>query len=304
MSMNSSTATIARTRTAVEVRFNDYWELTKPRLSLMAVATAILGYFAAGPELQGTLFLGLLVGTTFSAFGAAALNQWMEREADARMRRTADRPVASGRVSPQAALLYGVSLSILGVGLLYSTVNTLAAVLSAATILLYILAYTPLKRLHPIATEVGSIPGAIPPLIGWAAAANGLDPMAWVLFSLLAAWQMPHFMAIAWNCREDYAMGGFQVLSVRDPEGVRVSRNALVWTLILTSVSFLPLIEPGINWVLGSVAAVLAWLMLKPALQFFRSREDRTSSAKRLFFATLIYLPVYLSALVVDRFFL
>ena len=187
-----------------EARFSDWWELTKPRLSLMSVATAVLGYFAAGPKLDLAVFFSLCIGTTLAAFGCGVLNQWWEREPDARMERTADRPIAAGRIAPLEGLLYGLALSLAGVGLLAYNVNLPAALLTLATVLLYILAYTPLKRVTPLATEIGAIPGALPPLIGWVAAGAGFSTMGWVLFAILFAWQLPHFMAISWMCRSDY----------------------------------------------------------------------------------------------------
>lgn len=286
-----------------DARFSDWWELTKPRLSLMSVATAVLGYFAAGPQPDFLLFASLCLGTTLAAFGCGVLNQWWERDADARMRRTADRPVAAGRISPVRALVFGLLLAGGGVALLAWGVNLAAALLTLATILLYLLAYTPLKRVTPWATEIGAIPGALPPLIGWVAAGAGFSAMGWVLFAILFAWQIPHFMAISWMCREDYAAGGFRMLSVADSSGRRVAFKALAWTLALVGVSLLPLLEPGIGWILLAATLVLAWAHLVPAVRFLR-RPVESLHARKLFFATLLYLPVYLAALVVDRFFI
>ncbi len=285
------------------IRMRDFWEMTKPRLSLMSVATAILGYFAAGPTPDLEIFFHLCMGTTLAAFGCGVLNQWWEREADARMERTADRPVAAGRVAPWVALVYGLGLSLGGVVWMYLGVNTPSALLTAATVGLYILAYTPMKRRTPLATEVGAIPGALPPLIGWVAAGAGFSAMGWVLFAVLFAWQLPHFMAISWMCREDYERGGFRMLSVSDASGRRVARRAVVWTVVLVGVSLLPVREEGIGWLLAGVALFLGWVHLVPAVRFMR-RPMEGHHARRLFFMTLIYLPVYLGALVADRFFI
>jgi protoheme IX farnesyltransferase len=284
-------------------RLRDYWELTKPRLSLMSVATAVLGYFAAGPTPDLILFFHLCMGTTLAAFGCGVLNQWWEREQDALMERTANRPVASGKISPLTALLLGLLLAFGGVGWMYFGVNTASACLTGATVGLYILAYTPLKRRSVLATEVGAIPGALPPLIGWVAAGAGFSTMGWMLFAVLFAWQLPHFMAISWMCREDYARGGFEMLSVKDRGGKRVALRALMWTFLLIAVSLLPLREAGLGWVLAVVALFLGYLHVVPAIRFLLHPSEG-EHARRLFFMTLIYLPVYLGALIVDRFFI
>ena len=284
-------------------RLSDWWELTKPRLSLMSVATAILGYFAAGPQLDPAVFFALGLGTALAAFGCGVLNQWWERDADARMQRTADRPIAAGRISPLAGLLYGLALAGAGVTLLYWKVNTTAALLTAATVGLYILAYTPLKRITPLATEIGAIPGALPPLIGWVAAGAGFSAMGWVLFAILFAWQLPHFMAISWMCREDYAKGGFNMLAVSDTSGRRVAARAMAWTIALIALSLLPLREASIGWPLLLAAVLLGWAHLLPAIRFLRA-PSAPGNARRLFMVTLIYLPLYLGALVADRFFI
>ena len=286
-----------------EARFSDWWELTKPRLSLMSVATAVLGYFAAGPSLDVVLFLSLCMGTTLAAFGCGVLNQWWERDADARMARTADRPIAAGRVSPAAGLAYGILLAAGGVGLLAWNVNLTAAALTGLTVLLYILAYTPLKRVTPWATEIGAIPGALPPLIGWVAAGAGFSAMGWILFAILFVWQLPHFMAISWMCRDDYGKGGFAMLSVEDTSGRRVAMKGLLWTIALFAVSLAPMREAQLGWPLLVVSLVLGYAHLKPAVQWARNPSS-TQHARRLFIATLLYLPVYLGALVVDRFFI
>jgi protoheme IX farnesyltransferase len=160
-----------------------------------------------------------------------------------------------------------------------------------------------LKRITPLATEIGAIPGALPPLIGWVAAGAGFSTMGWVLFAILFAWQLPHFMAISWMCREDYERGGFNMLSVQDRSGRRVALRALVWTIILIGLSLLPLREALIGWPLLVVALVLGYAHLAPAIRFLRNPGD-VPQARKLFFATLVYLPVYLGALVADRFFI
>lgn len=298
----SPTTTTTFAESPVEVsRLAAYWELTKPRLSLMSVLTATLGYFAAGPTVDFTVFGALVIGTSLAAFGAGALNMWWERHEDANMRRTAERPTVIGTISPRAAFLTGTLLSVAGVASLAIWGNLAAALLTAATVLLYILVYTPLKKVTPLATEVGAIPGALPPLIGWVAAGAGFSGLGWVLFWFLFAWQIPHFMAICWFCRRDYAEAGFRMLSSVDPSGSRVARKAFIWSLLMVGVGFLPLLDPAVGWVFGLVATGLAWLVVRPAWAFFRSAE-RDAKARRLFFGTIIYLPAYLLVLVLDRF--
>jgi protoheme IX farnesyltransferase len=299
--MASTVTTLTPSSVSVATRWSDYWELTKPRLSLMNVVTAALGYFAAGPEISLTVFGSLLLGTALAAFGAGVLNMWWERDADAKMERTAGRPIPSGRVTPEAALVFGVVLCLGGVGLLAFGVNFTASLLTAATVLLYILAYTPLKRVTPWATELGSVPGALPPLIGWIAAGAGFSGLGWVLFAFLFAWQIPHFMAISWMSKEDYARGGFATLSVSDKSGRSVARKAFLWTILMVLVSFLPLFYGGFGFLFILSSSLLALYVLKMAWDFYLG-ADRQLSARRLFFATIAYLPAYLMVLVVDRF--
>ena len=299
--MSSPASTLSPSRSLETARLGDFWELTKPRLSLMNVITAALGYFAAGPVLSLSVFGALLLGTALAAFGAGALNMWWEREEDARMARTASRPIPSGRVTPRAALVFGLALSVGGVAVLAVGVNFWASGLTAATVLLYILAYTPLKKRTPWATELGSVPGALPPLIGWVAAGAGFSGLGWVLFAFLFAWQIPHFMAICWTSRRDYAAGGFEMLSKHDPDGKRVSRKALLWTVLLVGISFLPWGASGLGWLFLVTTAALGTWALSRAWAFWRG-PDRDAAGRRLFFTTIAYLPLYLMVLVVDRF--
>jgi protoheme IX farnesyltransferase len=296
----TSTSTFAGSPPEVS-RLAAFWELTKPRLSLMSVLTATLGYFAAGPSVDWMVFAALVAGTSLAAFGAGALNMWWERQEDANMSRTAERPTVVGTISPSAALSTGLVLSVSGVAILAFWGNTIAAVLTAATVLLYILAYTPLKKVTPLATEVGAIPGALPPLIGWVAAGAGFSGLGWVLFWFLFAWQIPHFMAICWFCRKDYAEAGFRMLSSVDPSGRRVARKAFIWTLGMIGIGFLPLLDPAVGWLFGIATTALAVFILRPAWAFL-SEENRDTKARRLFFGTIIYLPAYLLVLVLDRF--
>ena len=283
--------------------FGEYFELTKPRLSLLSVITAMVGYLAAQPERNTPVFLGLLVGTCLAAGGASALNQWMEREADARMLRTRDRPVPAGAISPRAALVYGLFLSLTGDFILKIQVNELAAVLALSTQLLYLLVYTPLKRVAYWNTHIGAVPGAIPPLIGWAAAEGGISMLGWILFAILLTWQIPHFMAIAWTYREDYARGGFVMLSVTDPTGRQAAFQAFAFTVLLLLCSFLPMIMGFTSWLYGIVTLLCGIWFLQIAIQFLR-HADRDVVARRLFLVSIAYLPLLLSVMLIDRWFL
>lgn len=282
-------------------RLRDFIELTKPRLSLMSVVSAILGYYAAGPAggVGAALVVGL--GCALAAFGAATLNQWWEREADSRMARTADRPLANGRMDPRVALVYGLLLSFAGVAVLYWGTNAIASFLAFATVTLYVLIYTPMKRRTPWALEVGAIPGALPPLIGWMAAGGGMSGLGWILFAYLFVWQIPHFLAISWMCRSDYAAGGFKMLAVSDSSGHRVARKALVWTVLMVGVTFLPLLAMGFGWAWMTATILLAFYILRPAYRFWKD-PAAPRAANRLFAATLVHLPIYLSFLAADRF--
>lgn len=280
--------------------FSDYFELTKPRLSFMSILTALVGYLAADAE-RNLLVLGsLLVGTSLAAGGAAALNQWMEHESDARMARTRRRPVPAGIVSPVAALSFGFGLSLLGCLVLFLGANALSANLAAITILTYIFAYTPLKKVTVHNTLVGAVPGAIPPLIGWAAATEGLNPLGWMLFAILFLWQLPHFYAIAWMHRNDYQQAGYRMLPQVDLSGQKTARDSLIYTLALVVCSLLPLIPGFTGWLYGGVALILGTIFMLRAWDFLNQPDQRDRTARALFLTSILYLPVLLLALVLD----
>lgn len=276
-------------------------ELTKPRLATLSVLTAVAGYAAARPIWDTVTALALLIGTSLSAAGALALNQWRERTTDALMERTRERPLPAGRISPALALAWSSGLAVSGVLLLALGTTPLAALISAATIVLYVFVYTPLKRHTRWATEVGAIPGALPPLIGFGAAEGSFSALAWLVFGVLLLWQMPHFFAIGWRCRDEYATAGFPLLPVIDHDGRSTANWSLGYSAALLLVSLLPwpLGLTGALYGLGALAAGAG--LLWRAAQFRHARHDRDPAARRLFFATLIYLPVVLAALVVDR---
>lgn len=280
-------------------RLADFAELAKPRITMLVVVTAAVG-FALG--VQGTFdpafFVALLAGTALVSGGASVLNQYWEREADGRMRRTRSRPLPSGRVAPRDALAFGLLLSAAGLGLLAS-LNGLTYFLGVAALGSYVLVYTPLKRVTSLCTIVGAIPGAIPPLMGFAAARGALTPGAWALFAVLFLWQLPHFLAIGWIYREDYARGGFPMLTVLDTDGRSTGRQAVLYAaaLIPTTVVAGALASAGAIYLWGSL--VLGLVFLGFAAAFARTRS--LGWARGLFFVSIIYLPAVLGLMVFNR---
>jgi len=282
------------------------YELTKPRLSLLSVFTASLGYLVREPlQSDFSIFISLTIGTALAAGGAAALNQWMERQEDALMARTASRPLPAGLVTPEFAFFFGIALSSLGIFILWSGTNPWAAILTLATLAVYLLLYTPLKKRSPYATEIGAVSGALPPLIGWVAAEGAPTTYGWILFGILFTWQLPHFMAIAWNFRDDYSKGGFKLHQLGDTDGRALARKSLFYSVLLTAFVFSPYYLPLQQSTPGTFylasALFLSLYLLIPAVRFLIS-ANRDQSAKKLFFVTIIYLPLLLAALVIDRY--
>jgi protoheme IX farnesyltransferase len=278
----------------------DLAELVKARLTLLVLVTTAVGFYLGAPaDVAPLALLHAVLGTALAAAGAAALNQWWERQLDALMHRTRSRPIPAGRMLPRDALIIGSLLSIGGVTYLALVCNALSAVLAAATIAIYIFGYTPLKRLSTVNTLVGAIPGAIPPLIGWAAARGSVEWPAWTLFAILFCWQMPHFFAIAWMYREDYARAGFRMLSSRDVDGRRSGRQSVFFAALLVIASCLPALL-GLSSRTFLVAEVLlgfAFLVL--AMRFYALRN--VSRARQLFIGSIIYLPLVLGLLVATK---
>jgi protoheme IX farnesyltransferase len=283
-------------------RLSDYIQLTKPRITLMVVVTAYVGLAVAAGLGHGPapwpVIAAALVGTALSCMGAGVLNQVYERDTDARMKRTASRPLPAGRIALPTAALYGALLCLAGVAVLAVWTSPTAALLSSVTIAAYVLIYTPMKRWTPLATVVGAVPGAMPPLIGYTAVAGQLDLPALSLFGILFVWQLPHFLAIAWLYREDYARARLPMLPVVDPEGGSTFRQTVLGCLVLVPMGLAPawLGVGGRFYVLGSLLAGL--LMLAFALALLR-RPD-ASRARRAFLVSLIYLPVVFGLLLVD----
>ncbi len=288
---------VARTRPRL---IADLAELVKARLTLLVLLTTAVGFYvgAHGPVDYSALF-HVVFGTAAAAAGAAALNQWWERKADALMNRTKARPVPAGRMRPVEALVLGSVLSIFGIVYLILACNALSAVLAAITIVVYIFAYTPLKRVSTFNTLVGSIPGAIPPMIGWAAARGRLDAGAWSLFAILALWQLPHFFAIAWMFRDDYSRAGFQMISTDDRSGERSASQSVFFCILLLIVAGIPAFLEIAQWVYVPIELALGGWFIAMAMRFLRLRTP--AAARALFITSIVYLPLLLGALVLTK---
>ncbi len=302
---------------AVPTRFADFKQLIKPRITRMVVITAAIGFYMALPggwrDTPWAVFLVAMVGTALSCMAASAFNQAYERDTDALMKRTRNRPVAAGRVTPASANAVGLVLAVAGVGLLAGSGLVLAAVLSAFTIVSYAWVYTPMKRTSSVALLVGAVPGAMPPMIGYAAATAtpslfgtaGLDamgtlgPAAWLLFAIMFVWQVPHFLAIAWLYRDEYARAKLAMLPVIDPTGTRTFRQTLIGCLLMLPIGLLPtaLGVSGRGYYVVALLCGLGFLAFAVALV---ARPTR-ANARRLFFASLVYLPVVMAAMLIDR---
>jgi protoheme IX farnesyltransferase len=274
----------------------DYLELSKSRIVMMVLITTAAGYFFGAQRVDWMLLLNTLAGTALVAAGTNALNQYVERDHDAKMRRTRLRPLPDGRISPRAALLFSVGISLIGTFYLGFAVNWLTAALGAFTLITYIFIYTPLKRVSTICTLVGAIPGAIPPLMGWTAATGVLGTGGWIIFAILFFWQLPHFMAISWMYREDYARGGFAMLAVRDDDGMATAGHAVFYSFALFIVSALPSFFGLATYVYLAGAIVAGAVLTFTSFAFLASRTP--VRARRLFMASNIYLIVMMALLV------
>lgn len=274
----------------------DWLELTKPRITTMVVFTALVGFVTATAASPWTaLLLAALAGTGLVAGGASALNQVMERDTDALMHRTRTRPIPAGRIRPVEAVLFGLLLTLAGLALLAALCGTLAALVALSSWASYLFLYTPLKRRSHLATLVGAVPGALPPVIGWAAASGRLEPGAFILFAIVFLWQIPHFLAIAWLYRDDYERGGLKVLPVIDREGRLTGRQAVLHSVSLLVVSLAP-VAAGLGGALYLAGALLLGVGLTlAALQLARMRS--LVAARYLFLASVLYLPALTSLL-------
>ena len=279
---------------------NSYIELMKPNILIMVLITTILGYFlgADGKILWNNL-TWMLIGTTFSAGGAGVLNQYLERDQDKIMNRTCNRPIPSGKISPQNALIFGIITVIVGSIVLVVKINLLTGFLSILTAFMYVLIYTPMKRVTWLNTSLGSIPGALPPIGGWAAATNSIDSGAWILFAILYLWQHPHFFAIAWMCKDDYEKAGFKMLPVIEPDGNRTIRQILWHLSLLFPISLLPVLI-GMNgniYLYGVLIITLYYFISAFPMLYKKSYKN----ASRILKASVFYLPALMIIIIIDK---
>mgnify|MGYP001014987399 CR=1 FL=1 len=280
-------------------KLRDYIELTKPRIMLLVLVTTVIGYFLAGRGIASyQVLLFCLIGTALSCGGSAVLNNYLERDIDCLMRRTCKRPIPSGKIGAPEALSFGVLLVLSGVSLLALKVNILTAFLALLTAFLYVVIYTPLKRITWLNTFIGAIPGALPPVGGWTAAVNEIQPGAVILFLLLFIWQHPHFYAIALMFKEDYARAGFKMLPVVEPDGKSTIRQMIVYSVLLIPVSLLPTIFGMSGWIYFTGALLSGIALLWASISLSLTRTDK--AARKVLKASVIYLPILLTLIVSD----
>jgi protoheme IX farnesyltransferase len=299
MRPGSSTAETAVARPLVTT-IGDYFELTKPTIVwLILMSTVVAFYLASDGPLAYWLLFHTVVGTALLAGGSGALNQWFEREADGKMRRTENRPLPAGRLASNPALWFGVAISVAGMIYLFAAVNPLTALIGLLTLASYLFLYTPLKSRTWLSTFVGAFPGAAPPLIGWAAVRNDLGWEAWVLFAILFLWQFPHFYAIAWMYREDYARAGILMLPVVEPDGASTGRQIVAYAALLVPISLAPtwLGLTGSVYFFGALAVSLFYLFFGVLC----ARRKTGVQARRLLQASVLYLPLIYCFLVLNK---
>lgn len=280
--------------------FRDYWELAKPGISFFIVLTAAAGYYlGSAGSLALFHMLRALVGIGLTAAGAGALNHYVERGSDARMVRTSNRPLPAERVRPGSALAYGIVLGLAGFTLLLFGVGTVSAILALASLLIYIFAYTPLKRRSPAATLVGAVPGALPALAGWTATGAPINGTAIAVFATIYFWQIPHFLALAWICRDDYRRGEFKMLVVDDATGRRTGASASVFAAALLLASVFPFLLGRVGGIYLTGVLLLGALMLGASIAFLSEPARRT--ARRLFLSSLVFVPGWMLLVLFDK---
>ena len=299
--METVTADITETKAVgVRVRISAFVELTKPRIAVLLVLTSAAGFYLAsrGP-FDYVLFANSMIAIALLAFGVATLNQYWERDIDKLMERTSTRPLPTSKVTPNESLIFGIVQCALAEIYLFLFVNPLTAILGLVVIVGYVLVYTPLKTRTSVSTAIGAIPGALPPLMGWTAAANDITLAAWALFAMQFLWQFPHFMAIAWMYREEYAKAGILMLPVVEPSGRLTSRQIVLFTLMLLPVSLAPFFFGISGFVFLIGASILGVLFLIVSIQSARAKTNEM--AKRLLLASVIYLPLLFILMVADK---
>jgi protoheme IX farnesyltransferase len=285
----------------IRTLFGDLIELTKPGITRLVVLTTATGYLmATGLEADLLRLFNTVFGAALASAGANALNMWWERDSDAAMNRTRMRPLPSGRLEPRTALFFAGVLSVWGLGHLAVFVNGPTVALVATSLLTYILVYTPLKRRTHHATLIGALPGALPTLAGWTAADAPITATALAITGIVFFWQMPHFYALAWVYRDDYARGGYRMLTAVDPEGTRLGLESTVHSALLLAVSLVPVVTGLLGWVYGAGATVLGLAMLVLSVRLWIERDDQR--AWQLFFGSVAYLPAVLVLMMLDRF--
>tara|TARA_B100001093_G_scaffold143364_1_gene135835 strand:+ start:769 stop:1650 length:882 start_codon:yes stop_codon:yes gene_type:complete len=280
-----------------------YYQLTKPRLSLLSAFSGMMGFIIAPkliiPSWEILYFLLTAFAITLCAAGAAVLNQWMESSLDGMMQRTKDRPLPRGKINHTHALFFGMALSILGLFILYYYCSLLSFGVALLTLFSYLLIYTPMKRVSPINTVIGAFPGSLPPLIGWSAASGTLSLSSGLLFAILFFWQMPHFYALAWMYKEDYASAGFKMLSLKDKRGEQVATRSFLYTVLLLVTTVLPFYL-GLASVFYLCVVILVNFFIGVRAYNFLSSNNKTENARKLFLASIIYLPIVLIILAID----
>ncbi len=297
LELHEATRVLARSRVA------DYWELTKPRIAGMVLAATGIGFYLALPSEASIAVLPLLfhtlIATALVGGGANALNQYIEAPYDRMMVRTARRPLAAGRLTAAEGLWFAILLGIAGVSYLALMVNPLAAAIAAVSFLTYALVYTPLKRTTMMCVFVGAVPGALPPVIGWAAVSGSLTTGTWLLFAVLYFWQLPHFAAIAWLYKEDYARAGYPMLPVIDPNGTRTNMHVVTHSVALLTASLLPAFYGMVGAIYAISAVVLGLAFLGFGISFLMSKTK--ARARRHLIASLVYLPALFATMLIDK---
>ena len=279
---------------------NSYIDLMKPSILIMVLITTILGfYLGSDGNIVWINLIWMLTGTTFSAGGASVLNQYLERDQDKIMNRTCDRPIPLGIISPYNALVFGTITVIIGTSILVVKINLLTGFLSLLTVFMYVLVYTPMKRVTWLNTSIGSVPGALPPIGGWAASTNSIDSGAWILFGILYLWQHPHFFAIAWMCKNDYEKAGFKMLPVIEPDGKRTVRQILWHLSLLFPISLLPVLigMNGYIYLYGSLIITLYYFL--SAFPMLKNKSHKNAS--QILKASVLYLPALLVIIIIDK---